>query len=663
MKKIFIITLLFISTVLYAQEQNGDSLQINHLKEVIVISNTPGKTQNETKVLATLDSYLESAANVNMIKRGAYAWEPVLMGMTTERSVITIDGMRIHGACTDKMDPITSYVEISNLAEANINSGQSGAENGATIAGNIDLVRRKSGFKEFGWKGSLLTGMESSNYQKVAGATLHYSGKDFFADIDFMYRDAENYKAGGGQEVPYSQYTKYNLSAITGFKINEKQQIEASVIYDEATDVGYSALPMDVSLARAFIGSLEYLYRPENGFISHWDTKIYYNSITHIMDDSHRPDVPIRMDMPGWSNTMGMYSKAKGVFKNHTLQASLTTYYNTALAEMTMYPNAPEENEMFMITWPDVGTLYYGIFAEDQIGFSENWNLTMSIGLGVHSNAIRDKFGLQSLQIFYPNMTDNNTRLLKNIATTIQHKNKQWNYSFGLGYGERAPSVSEGYGFYLFNSFDGFDYIGNPFLKNEKSAEINTSIAFKEKNFSTRLQASYFYMNDYIIGKPNPDFLPMTIGANGIKVYEQLNYATIWNTSLTLQYKFIKNWSFSGTASYRQGEDFDGNYLPLIQPFSYESNLRFRKDLFFAEIGLEGAAKQTRFSPEFGELKTDNYLVFNLAASQIIYIGKQKITLKAGGENLFDAYYSTFADWNNIPRMGRNLFVNVVYEL
>ena len=44
-----------------------------------------------------------------MVKRGSYAWEPLINGMATERTVITIDGMRIFGACTDKMDPITSY--------------------------------------------------------------------------------------------------------------------------------------------------------------------------------------------------------------------------------------------------------------------------------------------------------------------------------------------------------------------------------------------------------------------------------------------------------------------------------------------------------------------------------------------------------------------------
>src|SRR5699024_2936743 len=101
------------------------------------------------------------------------------------------------------------------------------------------------------------TGFESNNKQQIYGTTLGYSAEKFFADIDFTFRDASNYKAGKrsgeSSEVEFSQFTKYNLSAITGFKFNEKHELEVSAIYDRATDVGYPGLPMDVSLARAFI--------------------------------------------------------------------------------------------------------------------------------------------------------------------------------------------------------------------------------------------------------------------------------------------------------------------------------------------------------------------------------------------------------------------------
>ena len=57
-----------------------------------------------------------------------------------ERTSITIDGMKIFCACTDKMDPVTSYVEIENLSQMHIGSGIGGnpfATN--SIGGSLDM--------------------------------------------------------------------------------------------------------------------------------------------------------------------------------------------------------------------------------------------------------------------------------------------------------------------------------------------------------------------------------------------------------------------------------------------------------------------------------------------------------------------------------------------
>ena len=61
----------------------------------------------------------------------------------------------------------------------------------------------------------------------------------FYASADFMYRDAENYKAGKNREVAFSQFSKYNFSGTFGYFLNKRNLVEASVIYDKATDVGY----------------------------------------------------------------------------------------------------------------------------------------------------------------------------------------------------------------------------------------------------------------------------------------------------------------------------------------------------------------------------------------------------------------------------------------
>ncbi len=640
----------------------SDSVLAITLKEVIVISSFNRALEHKTqhKPLSTLDAYLESSSKLNMVKRGGYAWEPMMNDMSSERLSVTIDGMRIFGACTDKMDPITSYVDVSNLSDVHIASGQHGAEHGAVIGGAIDLKVEKSDFLPKEWNGSVETGGETNNNAQIVGAELNYSDERFYIDSDIIYRKADNYVAGGGEEVAFSQFEKYNFSANAGYKVNKGQKLTATFIFDEARDVGYPALPMDVSLARAFIGSIGWSQQKFLGDWTNWETKLYANTITHIMDDSQRPDVPIRMDMPGWSDTYGYYSQARLKLGQHRLLAKLDGFYNRSLAEMTMYPNNSDEREMFMLTWPDVRTLNSGLYAEDMINFA-NSSLRLSARLAVQGFNVADEFGLNSLRIFYPEMAQRQTRLLKSVSTQYQKEFEKIQLSTGISYGERAPSVSEGFGFYLFNSFDNHDYIGDPDLQNEKALEVNAKISVPLKKVKLGFEGNYFHTMDYIIGEIDPTLSVMTIGAEGVKVYRNLEYADLYNLTLDAEYEIIPALKATGLISYHRGTDQDGRNLPFISPLAYNVLVQYAKNGFSGSVTMRGAAEQVHFNPEFGEDQTAAYTVFSFSLGKRFSIGNDNLFAKAGVENVFDEFYSTYTDWNNIPRMGRNLFMTLSY--
>lgn len=663
MKTIATILLATFTSICFAQKEEKDSISPIDLHEIIVIGKKIPAYKKQPKSLATVEEYLQQSSKVNMVRRGGYALEPIINSMTTERTVITIDGMRIFGACTDKMDPVTSYVEISNLSEATIASGQQGNCHGPTIGGGIDLKRTNLTQRELGWNGNLKTGYETNNQHKIIGTSIGYNNSSFYINTDFMYRDAENYKAGNDEEINFSQFTKYNLSTTAGYYLNKKSLIEGSIIYDKATDVGYPALPMDVSLAKATITSLRYSYTPVSKYFTNWETKVYFNTITHRMDDTKRPSVSIHMDMPGWSDTYGYYSKLKGKFKNHHFMANLNSFYNKSIAEMTMYPNNPKENAMFMYTWPDIRTFYNGFYLEDVIQISSNADIKLSANIGMHSNKVADEFGLQSLQIFYPDMNASKNRILKSLSGNYFMHYDKFEYGFGLAYGERAPSVSEGYGYYLYNSNDFYDYIGNPNLRNEKSFEANLSLGLKTGKFTSRLTSSFFHIQDYIIGKIDTTIQPMTIGASGVKVYHALNYATILNTDLNLEYKITENWTFKTLLAYSYGKDNDTNNLPFISPLHYSGSIQYKKENFNLGLGASGNLAQTKFASVYGESKTPDYVIFNLNAGYTFPWNDNKLNIQAGVENILDKYYTTFSDWNKIPRQGRNFFINVAYVL
>ncbi|WP_343690892.1 TonB-dependent receptor [Chitinophaga sp.] len=643
------LTIAFLLCTLTVYSQ--DTIKMDLLKEVEIIHKR-SLSDKTGKPLSTLDKYLEKSNMVNMIRRGAYAWEPYLNGMASERSVVTIDGMRIYAACTDKMDPVTSYVDITNLAKVNVHSGQSAA--GAAIAGSIDLVRKKGTFGEKKLSGMAFTGFETNSEQQVIGGALSVSTPKMFTDIDFTYRNAGNYKAGGGEEVLYSQYTKYNTSANVGYRVNEHSQVVASVIYDRAVHVGYPALTMDVGLARGVIASLAYI---RHG----WETKVYYNTIRHVMDDKQRPVVPVRMDMPGWSKTAGFYSSLKGSEGKHTWKGNLSGHYNKSLAEMTMYSNTAGEKDMFMLTWPGVLTYYGDVYGEDSYAMSERWRTTVSAGVGVQNNVVDNVQGLESLRIFYPGMERNKVRVLKRLSAAVNYMADSWQYTLGAGYGERAPGVSEGYGYYLFNSFDRYDYIGNPEMKNERTVSLNGSVSGRTGKFSGKVSGSFFHLMDYIIGRPRAGLSVMTIGAAGVKVYEQLAYADVLNAGVEGDYQVGPYLTWTNRLSYRWGSGKGVRNLPLIQPFTYSSGMGFLRRAFSADVVVNGALKQARYNEEFGEQATAGYAVLNVSGAYQFRLWRSGLMVKTGVENVMDRKYRTFADWNRVPRMGRNIFVNLIW--
>lgn len=100
-----------------------------------------------------------------------------------------------------------------------------------------------------------------------------------------------------------------------------------------------------------------------------------------------------------------------------------------------------------------------------------------------------------------------------------------------------------------------------------------------------------------------------------------------------------------------------------MSPLRYSGNLLFKKENFNLGISASGNLDQVKFAPLYGENKTAAYIIFNLNSGYTFSINGKKLNIQAGVENILDQYYSTYADWNKIPRQGRNFFMHISYAL
>ena len=643
-------------------------LQDTAIKETaideVVVSATMGSGKKAVSKgrTASIDEHLGKLSKVEMVRRGNYAWEPVVNNMATERVSTTIDGMKIFYACTDKMDPVTSYVESSNLQRISLNSGLDGNPQATgNIGGSIDLKLRRVGFDAKPSEYNASAGYESNGHVQVYGADAAFSSHQLYTNFGVFYRHAENYKAGGSKTVNFSQFQKTNAFANIGWQPAERRIVEATVIYDIATDIGYPALSMDVKKAEGIITSLSYRQEQIKGLFHRWETKAYYNHITHNMDDTHRPDVVIHMDMPGRSSTTGLYSLLQGSKGNHYFLLNLDGYYNTLFADMTMYPDGGQP--MYMLTWPDVGTFNTGLALTDDITLTSYHRLRFSAKGAWQHQQINNDEGYQALNIYFPGMDKGRSRFIGRMAASFAYEQSGWTIAFGSGYGTRAPTVTESYGYFLNNTFDQYDYIGNPYLKSEKAIEANVSIGYESGFVKMKAETNAFLFQDYIIGRPDSRLSAMTVGATGVKVYQNLRHAKIVNTSITADCHFTSWLALENRISFSYGKESSGARLPLIAPLSYSGNLRFLWKNIETEVGVRMAARNSHCGTAYGETPTAGYAVWHLNVGRHFQWGGVGADLHFGIENLFDRNYSTYSDWNHLPQKGRNIYVNAAFQL
>ena len=650
---------IILSTILLSDTVATDRVQ--NLDEVVIVSEARrGRKRSVKGQVASIDEHLSELRNVSLVRRGSYAWEPVVNNMQTERLSTTIDGMKIFYACTDKMDPVTSYVESGNLQSISLNSGLDGNPQATgNIGGSLDLKLRKAGFDNDSFHASASAGHEWNGHVQVYGADAALSSHTTYLNAGAFYRHADNYKVGGGDELQFSQFQKVNVFANAGLRLAEKDMLEGTLIFDRATDVGYPALNMDVAKAEGLITSLAYkhLFRKAS-----WETKAYYNHITHVMDDTTRPDVAIHMDMPGDSWTAGVYSLLTTAHKQHDLALNYDLYYNRLFADMTMYPGGAAP--MYMVTWPDVGTLNTGFALTDNISIARNQRLRLSAKVAWQQQHLHNEEGYHALKVFFPAMTDAYHQTTGRIAANYA-------LSIGAGWGSRAPTVTEAYGYYLNNTFDQYDYMGNPSLKNESAVELNGAAKLSVLNSQLSVEGNVFLFSNYIIGQFENRLSAMTVGAEGVKVYGNISHATIANVSLTWDWQISEHLSWNKKVSYSSGRDADGDPLPLISPISWQSELQYQNQNFQAQASVKGNTRQNNYGEKYGETAAKAWTILNLSAQyQFLcpFGSKQakqspQLTLRLGIENLFDKHYATYADWNHIPQKGRNIYMNLTFAL
>ncbi len=608
---------------------------------------------------STLEEIMGRLPEISFIRRGPYGMDPSIRTFTGGQINTLVDGMRIHGACTDKMDPATIYIEPLNLENIQVQTGQSGFLSGSSIGGTINLKIADPDFRQKNkFSGTLNSGYQSAAKGFYQSLLLNYNSGRWAFRASGTYRKNDDYRSGGGKIIDYTQFEKVNYSFSAKYRYNDHTYLKADFLGDDGWNIGYPALPMDVGYAAARIGSVSIESENRHKPLQRWSAKLYANRVKHYMDDTHRPDVPIHMDMPGISKTTGAYADGEwkpGPRQSLQIRADLSSTY--LMASMTMYQ--PGQLPMYMLTWPDHRKYQSGVSASWLMELDSLWSLRLNgridlINYRLISEDAKEEVGI----LGYPDADRDD--FLKNLSVQLSRKlSSSLKANFSLGYAERVPTGSELYGFYLFNSQDNYDYLGNPALMNETSLQAEGTLVFHKGANRFQLNGFYNKIQHYITGLVDPSLSSMTIGADGVKSYINISDAILAGAEISAIFKPGKYWQVVSTLRYTYGATSEKEPLPMIPPIKNIGSARFQPGRFSVQLEYEAASRQDRINIEAGEDKTDGYFLLHGRLGYVMDIFKSNSEIQFGVENILDKLYHEHQDWGNIPRPGRNVYIQV----
>ena len=612
--------------------------------------------------VVTIDQLMERLPGVWMMRRGNYAAEPVVHGLSGGRLNITIDGTKIYGACTDNMDPISSYIEPDNLSSVAFSMDETNGNASGSSNMSLNFNTKKARLTNEPFFNSAFT----SSWHSVTNGSNHSlvldkSSSKYGVRSNFTYRKHGDYRVGK-EKIPYSGYEKLNLAVNGVKKLSTTAQLRGSFITDHARNIGYPALPMDVAYARAYISSMSFLKAFNNSKEGFLESKAYVNIVDHLMDDSQR-EVFMHMDMPGNTLTAGLFNLYTfNLSEKSTVKVKAEGHYNFSHAEMTMFP--VDEIPMYMLTWPDVNKWEANLFGSLNRMFNPKQSLFFESQVTYSSFKVNNILGIKQFEIFNYDVSQNKSFVLPVVNLRYAHDiNMHWSYSLSLGHKTRVSTISELYGYYLFNRQDGYDYMGNPELKPEKSLGLFLDVKYTSEQFT--LEANSFYQDytDYIMPEYVPGYSTMTYGALGVKEFVNLPGATLLGANFMSSWMVTKKLSMLFTGSYSYGRDDSSIPLPQIPPFEGFVMLKYSNRNFNIQVESNSALAQNRISEHFNELATEEYTVYNFRLEKLVNNQRLKWKFSGGCENLMDKNYRNHLDWGNLPRPGRNFYLGIKIEL
>lgn len=646
-------------------ELNEITVKANPLKDIshsIVVNDTEKRISQPRSV----GHLFKDIKGFGIVKRGAYASEPVFRSFKYEQLNVQYDGgMKILNACPNRMDPITTHVIPEEIEKIEIVKGPFTVRFGQNFGGIINLVSKNPTKYKSGFHGGVEGGYESNGNNFVTGANLMYVGKMVDVLLNGSYRGFGDYKDGAGTVVP-SSFKTTDYSVKLGINPTENQRVQLSWRQSFGKDIDHAGLPMDSPYDDSYLAGLDYKWKDISEKVGGLSTKIFYSYVDHLMTNGGRKNFKM-VDAQAPVEAWNWGGKAEIVFtpsENTNIYTGIDANFikregnRTRTIKIMKGKKLPKPKEFKDKIWQDAKLNTIGVFTEGKFKIADFYTLTTGIRADFVSSRIDDPAA--DFLALYNGKIGTKKEINISANAALKYRNEGLQAQLAIGRGVRTASMIERYINHFGVGIDPYEYVGNPNIKPEKNHQIELSVSKQFKTIELGASVFHSFLTDYISAKVNPNiprkFMPTTPPTIS-KQFINLDKAAQTGIEFNFNYQPTEKWLFTSDISYTQSKNRDFKEpLPQIPPLMANLGAKYEAKSYWFSLSSRLVGAQNKMAKSFMEKKTPGFGTLDFRVGIKPYKG---ISLGAAVLNIFDkAYYEHL----NYSHRNSNLLSGRIYE-
>ena len=671
MKKGIILSLMVIAT-LQAEELLED-ISVEEEGTTQVVKDIAGEQLKSADLAEALHKNVPS---ISLIRRSGIANDIVLRGQKRDNINVTIDGAKIYGACTNRMDPPTSHILTNTIDDVIVQEGPFDIEEFGVLSGSVKIKTKKPK-KELHGEFSLNGG--SFDYKKASGTISGGSN-----NVRFLFsassEEGGQYNDGDGRDFS-EQLSNYANSTATpnddnfiyssnhkeknAFKKNmymgkvfvdftPDQELALSYTANRSDNVLYPSTPMDAVYDNSDIFNLQYSLKNLSDYSKELNIQAYNSKVEHPMSTQFRK--------------VGETNYLTHRLTTDTTGLKVKNRFDLLSQEITYGVDGSKRNwdGAFSKTNVASGAVTQGIRSIDNVD-------TKNIGVFIKTKKTLEKLDIEMGARYDKTAitTDSSTQQNRDFNAfsanifANYHVDDNTKYFVGLGKSNRVPDARELY-FKKKKGKNPTKTIGNEQLKETSNYEIDLGVEKEYDSGTIKLKTFYSKLKDYIYYN----------GTKSTHNFENID-ASIYGAELSSSYMPTDEVYLSAGIAYKRGKkdtqptgqtnrnlaDISPLKLNLTASYDYNEN-------GMVEASFIAVNRWDTIDSDNNEQVLPAYGVVNLKTTHNFENG---VEFTLGIDNLLDKTYAISNTYNDLTLIdggdtmlmnepGRYLYLNAKYQ-